>query len=80
MACWFRFAAVAGSWIEKPGGELAVLRLAHGVEPPGGAKGQTQDPVLRPVEVERRELGLVRVRRHEADPMGALGIEPSPAD
>ena len=48
--------------------ELAVLRLAHGVEPPGRAQRQPQDPVLRPVEVERRKLRLVRIRRHEADP------------
>src|SRR5207253_1278648 len=48
--------------------ELAVLRLAHCVEPPGRAERQPQDPVLRPVEVERGKLLLVRIRRHEADP------------
>ena len=32
--------------------ELAVLLLAHGVEPPGRAKRQPQNPLLRPVEVE----------------------------
>src|SRR5205823_13665237 len=47
--------------------ELSVLRLADGVETPGRAERQPQDPRLRPVEVERRELRLVRVR-HEANP------------
>ena len=57
--------------------ELAVLRLAHGVEPPGRAKRQPQDPRLRPIEVERRELRLVRVRRHDADPTARRYARPA---
>ena len=44
--------------------ELAVLRLAHGVEAARRAEREPQDSVLRPVEVERRELAFVWVRRH----------------
>ena len=48
--------------------ELPVLRLAHGVEATGRPECEAQDSVLGPVEVERRELGLVRVGRHDRDP------------
>ncbi len=47
--------------------ELAVLHLAHGVEPTGRAEREPQDPVLEPLDVERRELRLVR-EGHESDP------------